>query len=218
MEIMEFVEFLRNPLKFTRLGAKIPKARVFLQAPCVGLTCGGTGRAAGGPARHRQDAAGQGGGRRGQRAVLQHCGLGLCRAWRPALWCRPQADPGRQEMFVGVGPSRVRDLFAQARQNAPCILFIDEIDAIGRQRGKGMMGGNDERENTLNQLLVEMDGLKGLHHVVVLAGTNRADVLDSALTRAGRFDRHITVDLPDLNARKQVGLVAGVMLRRIGGC
>ena len=112
------------------------------------------------------------------------------------------------EMFVGVGPSRVRDLFKEARANAPCIVFIDEIDAVGRQRGRGGMGGgNDERENTLNQLLVEMDGFSTSTGVVVLAGTNRADILDKALTRPGRFDRQITVDLPDLKGRKEVFLI-----------
>lgn len=109
------------------------------------------------------------------------------------------------EMFVGVGPSRVRDLFKEARENAPCIIFIDEIDAVGRQRGKGgFSGGNDERENTLNQLLVEMDGFDTTANIVVLAGTNRVDILDSALTRPGRFDRQITVDKPDIKGRKQI--------------
>jgi AFG3 family protein len=112
------------------------------------------------------------------------------------------------EMFVGVGPSRVRDLFKEARANAPCIVFIDEIDAVGRQRGRGgFSGGNDERENTLNQLLVEMDGFSPTTGVVVLAGTNRVDILDQALTRPGRFDRQITVDLPDVRGRKEIFLV-----------
>jgi len=112
------------------------------------------------------------------------------------------------EMFVGVGPSRVRDLFKEARANAPCIIFIDEIDAVGRQRGRGGMGGgNDERENTLNQLLVEMDGFSTSTGVVCLAGTNRVDILDKALTRPGRFDRQITVDLPDLKGRREVFLI-----------
>ena len=111
------------------------------------------------------------------------------------------------EMFVGVGPSRVRDLFKEARENAPCIIFIDEIDAVGRQRGRGGIGGNDERENTLNQLLVEMDGFNPSTGVVVLAGTNRVDILDQALTRPGRFDRQITVDKPDLNGRKEIFMV-----------
>ena len=108
------------------------------------------------------------------------------------------------EMFVGVGPSRVRDLFKEARSNSPCIVFIDEIDAVGRQRGRGGVGGNDERENTLNQLLVEMDGFNPSTGVVVLAGTNRVDILDQALTRPGRFDRQITVDKPDLQGRKEI--------------
>ncbi|KAG0184041.1 AAA ATPase afg3 [Apophysomyces sp. BC1034] len=109
------------------------------------------------------------------------------------------------EMFVGVGPSRVRDLFATAKKNAPCIIFVDEIDAIGKTRGKGgQMGGNDERESTLNQLLVEMDGFDSSEHVVVLAGTNRPDVLDPALMRPGRFDRHITIDRPDIGGRAQI--------------
>jgi len=108
------------------------------------------------------------------------------------------------EMFVGVGPARVRDLFKEARANSPCIVFIDEIDAVGRQRGRGMAGGNDERENTLNQLLVEMDGFDETSGIVLLAGTNRVDVLDNALTRAGRFDRQITVDKPDLKGRKAI--------------
>lgn len=108
------------------------------------------------------------------------------------------------EMFVGVGPSRVRDLFKEARESAPCIIFIDEIDAVGRQRGKGGPGSNDERENTLNQLLVEMDGFDSTSNIVVLAGTNRVDILDAALTRAGRFDRQITVDKPDIKGRRAI--------------
>lgn len=109
------------------------------------------------------------------------------------------------EMFVGVGSSRVRDLFENAKKYSPCIIFIDEIDAIGKARGKGgMMGGNDEREATLNQLLVEMDGFSSTEHVVVLAGTNRPDVLDSALLRPGRFDRHISIDAPDIKGRVDI--------------
>merc|ERR1719197_2225182 len=113
------------------------------------------------------------------------------------------------EMFVGVGPSRVRDLFQQARNQAPAIIFIDEIDAVGRKRGKGGFsgGGNDERENTLNQMLVEMDGFSSGVGIVVLAGTNRADILDPALTRPGRFDRQIAIDKPDLNEREQIFMV-----------
>lgn len=109
------------------------------------------------------------------------------------------------EMFVGVGASRVRDLFRQAKEKSPCIIFIDEIDAVGRARGKNpSMGGNDERENTLNQLLTEMDGFGSNSGVIILAATNRVDILDKALLRAGRFDRQIYVDLPDLNERKEV--------------
>lgn len=110
------------------------------------------------------------------------------------------------EMFVGVGSSRVRDLFATAKKLAPCIIFIDEIDAIGKARGKGNMssGGNDERESTLNQLLVEMDGFGSTEHVVILAGTNRPDVLDPALLRPGRFDRHVTIDNPDIKGRVDI--------------
>lgn len=108
------------------------------------------------------------------------------------------------EMFVGVGASRVRDLFKTAREMAPAIIFVDEIDAIGKERGNGKMGGNDERENTLNQLLVEMDGFDTGDHVVVLAGTNRPDVLDKALLRPGRFDRHISIDIPDVEGRKEI--------------
>eukprot|EP00171_Calliarthron_tuberculosum_P017520 IDg17520t1 len=112
------------------------------------------------------------------------------------------------EMFVGVGPSRVRDLFSQARASAPCIVFIDEIDAVGRARGRGgMAGGNDERENTLNALLVEMDGFTSSSGVVVLAGTNRADILDKALLRPGRFDRQINIDKPDMRGRFEIFMV-----------
>ena len=107
-------------------------------------------------------------------------------------------------MFVGVGASRVRDLFAQAKQNAPAIVFIDEIDAVGRQRGAGLGGGNDEREQTLNQLLVEMDGFEANGQVILIAATNRPDVLDPALLRPGRFDRQITVDRPDLKGRAAI--------------
>ena len=108
------------------------------------------------------------------------------------------------EMFVGVGASRVRDMFEQAQKNSPCIVFIDEIDAVGRHRGAGMGGGHDEREQTLNQLLVEMDGFDGNDGVIVVAATNRPDVLDPALLRPGRFDRQVVVDLPDLRGREQI--------------
>ena len=112
------------------------------------------------------------------------------------------------EMFVGVGAARVRDMFEQGRKNAPCIVFIDEIDAVGRQRGAGVGGGNDEREQTLNSLLVEMDGFDGHEGVIIIAATNRPDVLDSALLRPGRFDRQVTIDLPDLNGRHEILLGA----------
>ena len=108
------------------------------------------------------------------------------------------------EMFVGVGASRVRDLFKKAKTNAPCIIFIDEIDAVGRQRGAGVGGGNDEREQTLNQLLTEMDGFEGNTGIIVVAATNRVDILDSALLRPGRFDRQITVNLPDVKGRLSI--------------
>ena len=108
------------------------------------------------------------------------------------------------EMFVGVGAARVRDMFEQGRKNAPCIVFIDEIDAVGRQRGAGLGGGNDEREQTLNSLLVEMDGFDGHEGVIIIAATNRPDVLDNALLRPGRFDRQVTIDLPDLNGRHEI--------------
>ena len=107
-------------------------------------------------------------------------------------------------MFVGVGASRVRDMFEQAKKNAPCIIFIDEIDAVGRQRGAGLGGGNDEREQTLNQLLVEMDGFESNQTVIVIAATNRPDVLDPALQRPGRFDRQVVVPLPDIRGREQI--------------
>merc|ERR1712228_714666 len=108
------------------------------------------------------------------------------------------------EMFVGVGASRVRDIFGQAKKNAPCIIFIDEIDAVGRQRGAGFAGGNDEREQTINQILVEMDGFDGNPGIITIAATNRVDVLDQALLRPGRFDRKITVDLPDYKGRARI--------------
>lgn len=118
-------------------------------------------------------------------------------------------------MFVGVGASRVRDLFEQAKKNAPCIIFIDEIDAVGRQRGAGFAGGNDEREQTLNQLLTEMDGFEGNPGVILIAATNRADVLDSALLRPGRFDRRVMVDLPDFRGRQAILKVSFCTFRRL---
>merc|ERR1712238_55456 len=169
-EIMEFVDFLKEPARFTSLGAKIPKGALLSGPPGTGKTLLA-------------------------KAVAGEAGV--------PFYSISGSD--FIEMFVGVGPSRVRDLFKEARGNTPCIIFIDEIDAVGRQRGRGgFSGGNDERENTLNQLLVEMDGFSSTTGVVVLAGTNRADILDQALTRPGRFDRQITVDLPDLQGRKEI--------------
>jgi len=170
MEIMEFVEFLKNPERFTRVGAKIPKGALLCGPPGTGKTL-----------------------------------LAKATAGEASVPFFSISGSDFIEMFVGVGPSRVRDLFAQARKNAPCIVFIDEIDAVARQRGKGgFSGGNDERENTLNQLLVEMDGFATKEGVVVLAGTNRIDILDQAILRPGRFDRQIKVDLPDIRGRKQI--------------
>merc|ERR1719461_135809 len=162
-EIMEFVDFLQDSSRFTKLGAKIPKGALLCGPPGTGKTL-----------------------------------LAKAVAGEANVPFYSISGSDFVEMFVGVGPSRVRDLFKEARANAPCILFIDEIDAVGRKRGRGRFaGGNDERENTLNQLLVEMDGFTTSTAVVVLAGTNRIDILDNALTRPGRFDRNITVDLPD---------------------
>ncbi|KAI7964249.1 hypothetical protein MJO29_004676 [Puccinia striiformis f. sp. tritici] len=172
-EIMEFVKFLKEPEKYERLGAKIPKGAMISGPPGTGKTL-----------------------------------LAKATAGEAGVPFLSVSGSEFVEMFVGVGPSRVRDLFATAKKNAPCIVFVDEIDAIGKARGKsGAMGGNDERESTLNQLLVEMDGFDTNQHVVVLAGTNRADVLDKALLRPGRFDRHIAVDRPDVSGRRQIFLV-----------
>jgi AFG3 family protein len=171
-EIVEFVDFLKDSKRFTKLGAKIPKGALLCGPPGTGKTLLA-------------------------KAVAGEAGV--------PFYSISGSD--FIEMFVGVGPSRVRDLFAEARDNAPCIVFIDEIDAVGRQRGRGNLGGNDERENTLNQLLVEMDGFAPTTGVVVLAGTNRVDILDQALTRPGRFDRQIVVDKPDIKGRKAIFLV-----------
>ena len=170
-EIMEFIDFLKDPKRFTDLGAKIPKGALLCGPPGTGKTL-----------------------------------LAKATAGEANVPFFSVSGSEFVEMFVGVGPSRVRDLFKEARANAPSIIFIDEIDAVGRARGKGMFsgGGNDERENTLNQLLVEMDGFDTATNVVILAGTNRVDVLDNALTRAGRFDRQITVDKPDIQGRKAI--------------
>jgi AFG3 family protein len=169
-EIMEFVKFLKEPAKYEKLGAKIPRGAILSGPPGTGKTL--LAKATAGEA---------------QVPFLSVSGSEFV------------------EMFVGVGPSRVRDLFANAKKHAPCIIFVDEIDAIGKSRGKGGgFGGNDERESTLNQLLVEMDGFGTKEHVVVLAGTNRPDVLDPALMRPGRFDRHIAIDRPDISGRQQI--------------
>ena len=169
-EVQEIVDFLKNPKRYTTLGAKIPKGALLVGPPGTGKTL--LAKAVAGEA---------------QVPFFSLSGSDFV------------------EMFVGVGASRVRDLFKQAKEKAPAIIFIDEIDAIGRARGKNAsMGANDERENTLNQLLTEMDGFGTNSGVIILAATNRADILDRALMRAGRFDRQIYVDMPDLNERKQI--------------
>ncbi|MBN3035215.1 MAG: ATP-dependent zinc metalloprotease FtsH [Bacteroidales bacterium] len=170
VEVMEIVDFLKNPSKYTSLGGKIPKGALLVGPPGTGKTL--LAKAVAGEA---------------QVPFFSISGSDFV------------------EMFVGVGASRVRDLFKQAKEKAPCIIFIDEIDAIGRARGKNpITGANDERENTLNQLLTEMDGFQTNTGVIILAATNRADILDRALLRAGRFDRQIHVELPDLEERKAI--------------
>jgi AFG3 family protein len=172
-EIMEFVKFLKEPAKYERLGAKIPRGAILSGPPGTGKTL-----------------------------------IAKATAGEASVPFLSVSGSEFVEMFVGVGSSRVRDLFASAKKHAPCIIFVDEIDAIGKSRAKGgNLGGNDERESTLNQLLVEMDGFGTQEHVVVLAGTNRPDVLDPALMRPGRFDRHIAIDLPDVSGRKGIYLV-----------
>ncbi|UEG53927.1 ATP-dependent zinc metalloprotease FtsH [Mucilaginibacter daejeonensis] len=169
-EVMEIVDFLKNPKKYTNLGGKIPKGALLVGSPGTGKTL--MAKAVAGEA---------------QVPFFSLSGSDFV------------------EMFVGVGASRVRDLFKQAKDKAPCIIFIDEIDAIGRARGKNnIVGGNDERENTLNQLLVEMDGFGTDSGIIIMAATNRPDVLDSALLRPGRFDRQISIDKPDLVGREQI--------------
>ena len=169
-EIEEIVSFLKNPLKYTELGGKIPKGALLVGPPGTGKTL-----------------------------------LAKAVAGEADVPFFSMSGSDFVEMFVGVGASRVRDLFRQAKEKAPCIIFIDEIDAVGRARGKNPnMGSNDERENTLNQLLTEMDGFGSNSGVIILAATNRADILDKALLRAGRFDRQIHVDLPDVHERKQI--------------
>ncbi len=168
-EVMEIVDFLKNPKKYTNLGGKIPKGALLIGPPGTGKTL-----------------------------------LAKAMAGEAQVPFFSLSGSDFVEMFVGVGASRVRDLFKQAREKAPCIIFIDEIDAIGRARGKNMMMSNDERENTLNQLLVEMDGFGGDSGIIILAATNRPDVLDSALLRPGRFDRQISIDEPDMKGREAI--------------
>ncbi|MBR1654167.1 MAG: ATP-dependent zinc metalloprotease FtsH [Clostridia bacterium] len=168
-ELQEIVEFLKNPKKFTDMGARIPKGVLLVGHPGTGKTLLA-------------------------KAVAGEAGV--------PFFIISGSD--FVEMFVGVGASRVRDLFEQAKKNAPCIIFIDEIDAVGRQRGAGVGGGHDEREQTLNQLLVEMDGFATNEGVIVLAATNRPDILDKALLRPGRFDRQIVVSAPDVRAREEI--------------
>ncbi|MFT5305414.1 MAG: AFG3 family protein, partial [Chitinophagales bacterium] len=169
-EVMEIVNFLKEPEKYTRLGGKIPKGALLIGAPGTGKTL-----------------------------------LAKAMAGEAKVPFFSISGSDFVEMFVGVGASRVRDLFKQAREKAPCIIFVDEIDAIGRARGKNsMQGGNDERENTLNQLLVEMDGFGSEKGIILVAATNRPDVLDPALLRPGRFDRQIHVDRPDLKEREEI--------------
>ena len=173
VEVMEIVDFLKNPKKYTELGGKIPKGALLVGPPGTGKT------------------------------LLAKAVAGEAKVPFFSI-----SGSDFVEMFVGVGASRVRDLFKQAKEKAPCIIFIDEIDAIGRARGKNpMTGANDERENTLNQLLTEMDGFASNAGVIILAATNRADILDRALLRAGRFDRQIHVELPDLPERRAIFLV-----------
>tara|TARA_B100002051_G_scaffold276736_1_gene327356 strand:- start:4553 stop:6400 length:1848 start_codon:yes stop_codon:yes gene_type:complete len=169
LELTEVVDFLKNPDRFTAVGAKIPKGCLLVGPPGTGKTLLA-------------------------KAVAGEAGVPFF------------SISGSEfvEMFVGVGASRVRDLFEQAKKNAPCIIFIDEIDAVGRQRGAGLGGGNDEREQTLNQLLTEMDGFEGNTGIIIIAATNRPDVLDAALLRPGRFDRQVTVDRPDYAGRLQI--------------
>ena len=168
-ELVEVVDFLKNPKKFLALGAKIPKGVLLLGAPGTGKTL-----------------------------------LAKAVAGEANVPFFSISGSEFVEMFVGVGASRVRDLFNKAKKNAPCIVFIDEIDAVGRQRGAGLGGSHDEREQTLNQILVEMDGFDPRTNVIIMAATNRPDVLDSALLRPGRFDRRVTLDMPDINDREEI--------------
>ncbi|MFA5829585.1 MAG: ATP-dependent zinc metalloprotease FtsH [Candidatus Gracilibacteria bacterium] len=173
-ELIEIVDFLKNPTKYTQMGAKIPKGVLLVGAPGTGKTLLA-------------------------RAVAGEANVPFFNI----------SGSEFVEMFVGVGASRVRDLFKKAKRNAPCIIFIDEIDAVGRQRGTGLGGGHDEREQTLNQILTEMDGFEKDTNVIVMAATNRPDVLDPALLRPGRFDRRIVVDVPDMEDREAILKVHG---------
>ena len=168
-ELVEIVEFLKEPRKFIELGARIPKGVLLVGPPGTGKTLLA-------------------------RAVAGEAGV--------PFYSISGSD--FVEMFVGVGASRVRDLFETAKKNAPCIVFIDEIDAVGRQRGAGLGGGHDEREQTLNQLLVEMDGFDAHEGIIIIAATNRPDILDPALLRPGRFDRQVAVSLPDVKGREAI--------------
>ncbi len=168
-ELKEVVDFLKNPKKYTKIGAKIPRGVMLVGAPGTGKTLLA-------------------------RAVAGEANVPFFNI----------SGSEFVEMFVGVGASRVRDLFQKAKRNAPCIVFIDEIDAVGRQRGFGMGGGHDEREQTLNQILTEMDGFENETNVIVMAATNRPDILDAALTRPGRFDRRVIIDMPNLVEREEI--------------
>src|SRR5258706_12640007 len=167
-ELVEIVDFLKDPQKFQRLGGKIPKGALLIGPPGTGKTLLA-------------------------RAIAGEAGVPFFTI----------SGSDFVEMFVGAGASRVRDMFEQAKKNAPCIVFIDEIDAVGRQRGAGLGGGNDQREQTLNQLLGEMAGFEGTTGVIVIDATNRPDVLDPALLRPGRFDRQVGVPLPGIRGREQ---------------
>ncbi len=176
-ELQEIVEFLKDPMKFSRLGGKIPKGALLIGSPGTGKTLLA-------------------------RAIAGEAGVPFFSI----------SGSDFVEMFVGVGASRVRDMFEQAKKNAPCIIFIDEIDAVGRSRGAGLGNQNDEREQTLNQLLVEMDGFEANEGIIIVAATNRPDVLDPALLRPGRFDRQVTVPLPDIEGREKI---LGVHIKKV---
>ena len=169
VELAEIVDFLTNPAKYDKLGARIPKGVLLVGQPGTGKTY-----------------------------------ISKATAGEAGVPFFTISGSDFVEMFVGVGASRVRDLFSEAKKNAPCIIFIDEIDAVGRRRGAGLGGGNDEREQTLNQLLVEMDGFEGNLGIIILAATNRPDVLDPALLRPGRFDRQIVIGMPDIKGREEL--------------